>query len=204
MFALLKKRSILLFVVFATQLAVAELAVAEGNPRVKIETSMGNMVLELDPKNAPKTVANFLKYVDGAFYDGTIFHRVVKGFVVQGGGYTPQGEEKKTGEPVRNESYNGLRNDVGTIAMARTEDPHSARVQFYINTGNNESLNGSEQKFGYTVFGKVVEGMDVVKAIENTEVSPDLFLGRHRPVKEVLIKKARTIRALNSLLEGMK
>ena len=176
---------------------------AANNPKVKIETSLGDIVLELDQQKAPITVSNFLRYVNGAFYDGTIFHRVVKDFVIQAGGYTADGKEKRTGAPIRNESYNGLKNIPGSVAMARTADPHSAQTQFYINTSFNVSLDGKPNKFGYAVFGKVISGMDVVRAIENVAVSPDLYLGQHRPQDDVLIKRMRVQKPINKMLKSM-
>jgi peptidyl-prolyl cis-trans isomerase B (cyclophilin B) len=149
-------------------------ATGAANPRVKIETSKGAIVVELYPKAAPKTVANFLQYVKDGFYDGTIFHRVIKNFMIQGGGFTKDMEEKTTKPPVVNEADNGLKNDVGTIAMARTGDPHSATAQFFINTKNNPDLNFSSKDvagWGYCVFGKVVSGMNVVTAIEGETVA---------------------------------
>lgn len=142
-----------------------DMAPAASHPRVKLETSKGAMVLELYPDKAPKTVANFLDYVKSGFFDGTIFHRVIPGFMIQGGGFTPDMQQKPTRDPVQNESNNGLSNERGTIAMARTSDPNSATAQFYINVVDNSSLNFSGGRLGYTVFGKVVEGMDVADAI---------------------------------------
>lgn len=137
---------------------------------VKFQTSSGDIVLELDSAKAPITVANFLKYVRSSFYNGTIFHRVIAGFMIQGGGLTVDLAEKKTDPPIRNEAYNGLKNVTGTIAMARETPPHTATSQFYINTVNNTSLNykdsSSNTRWGYCVFGKVIEGMSVVQAIE--------------------------------------
>ena len=134
--------------------------------KVKIETSKGDIVLELDKKAAPVTVANFLTYAKEGYYDGTIFHRVIANFMVQGGGFTPDMVQKKTHPPIKNEAANGLRNDRGTIAMARTPDPDSATSQFFINHRDNISLNyAGKGKPGYAVFGKVVEGMDVVNEI---------------------------------------
>lgn len=138
------------------------------NPRVTVETSKGSIVLELDPAKAPLTVENFLSYANDGFYDGTIFHRVIPGFMIQGGGFTPGMNQKATRAPVRNEANNGLRNDVGTIAMARTPDPHSATAQFFINVSDNDFLNFTGENprgWGYAVFGRVVEGMEVVEAI---------------------------------------
>lgn len=137
-----------------------------GNTVVVISTSLGDITVELDAEKAPTTVANFLGYVDDGFYDGTVFHRVIKDFMVQGGGMTADGRQKPTKPPIKNEANNGLRNDVGTIAMARTNDVNSATAQFFINTKNNDFLNHGARDFGYAVFGKVTDGMDVVRKIE--------------------------------------
>lgn len=139
------------------------------NPHVLISTTKGDILVELFEDKAPKTVANFLAYVDDGFYAGTIFHRVIKGFMVQGGGMTFSMKEKETRGPVENEADNGLRNEVGTLAMARTQDPNSATAQFFINVNDNAFLNHqgkTVQGWGYAVFGKVVDGMDVVRDIE--------------------------------------
>lgn len=157
-------------------------ATAATPPRVVLETSMGRVVLELFPDKAPKTVENFLRYVRAGHYEGTIFHRVVAGFVIQGGGFTPEMREKSTGPPVPNEADNGLQNQRGTVAMARTSDPHSARAQFFVNLKDNGFLDHTAQTpqgWGYAVFGKVVEGMDVVDAIAGVET------GRHGPFSDV-------------------
>jgi cyclophilin family peptidyl-prolyl cis-trans isomerase len=151
---------VLLFVALAVQ--------AESNPQVKIQTNMGDIVLELYPEKAPKTVENFLNYVDTNFYDDTIFHRVIDGFMIQGGGFTQQFERKPTSPPVINEADNGLTNLTGTIAMARTPEPHSATAQFFINVADNAFLNHTNKTprgWGYAVFGKVISGMDVVNKI---------------------------------------
>ena len=135
---------------------------------IKISTTFGDMTLELDADNAPKTVANFLEYVREGFYDGTIFHRVIDNFMVQGGGFDTNMQQKATKAPVENEADNGLKNEFGTIAMARTMDPHSATAQFFINVSNNEFLNHSGknmQGWGYAVFGKVTEGSEVLDKI---------------------------------------
>ena len=142
------------------------------NPNVLLDTTEGEILIELYPDKAPETVANFLKYVDEGFYKNTIFHRVIKGFMIQGGGLTMKMEEKPTSAPVKNEADNGLKNDRGTIAMARTMDPHSATAQFFINLVDNEFLNYTAptmQGWGYCVFGKVVDGMDVVDKIGKTK-----------------------------------
>jgi cyclophilin family peptidyl-prolyl cis-trans isomerase len=139
---------------------------------VKLQTSMGNIVIKLDEQTAPVTVKNFLGYVESGFYDGTIFHRVIPGFMIQGGGLTNQMVEKKTRAPIINEAKNGLSNMRGTIAMARSSDPNSATSQFFINHRDNEFLNYiNENKPGYAVFGKVIEGMDVVDAIASVKTT---------------------------------
>ncbi len=139
------------------------------NPLVQIDTSLGEIILELFADKAPVSVENFVTYAKAGHYDGTIFHRVIKGFMIQGGGYTPEMEEKPTRAPIVNEARNKLKNKTGTIAMARTSEVDSAAAQFFINTENNKSLDNtgtSEQDFGYAVFGEVVDGMKVVYTIE--------------------------------------
>ena len=143
---------------------ISSFAVAQ-NLLVAIKTDLGVFVIELQQKAAPVTVKNFLGYVDSKFYDGTIFHRVVPGFVVQGGGMTFDFAEKETRAPIVNESVNGLKNDYKSVAMARQQDPNSATAQFYVNLNNNPGLNATDTKPGYTVFGKVVWGMDVIEKI---------------------------------------
>jgi cyclophilin family peptidyl-prolyl cis-trans isomerase len=149
--------TLLLSAIFATH-AWAE--------KVLVETSLGNIVLQLNKEKAPKTVENFLQYVEAGFYNGTIFHRVIKGFMIQGGGFSPDMKKKQTRAPVQNEAKNGLKNKRGSIAMARTSAPHSATAQFFINHKDNTSLDyPSRDGWGYAVFGEVTEGMDVVDAI---------------------------------------
>lgn len=166
---------------------------APGNPKVELQTSKGRIVIELYPDKAPITVANFLKYVDSGFYDGTIFHRVIPNFMIQGGGFTPDMKQKPTQEPIKNEASNGLKNQRGTLAMARTNDPHSATAQFFINVTDNDFLNYSgpgPRGAGYAVFGKVVEGMDVADKIVNvstTTVGPF----ENVPKTPVLIQSAK-------------
>ena len=141
---------------------------------VKIETSMGDITLELDGNKAPDTVANFVEYASSGFYDGTIFHRVIENFMIQGGGFDSDMKQKKTNAPIKNEADNGLKNDTGTIAMARTSDPNSATAQFFINVKDNGFLNHTApttQGWGYAVFGKVTDGMDVVHAIEKVNTT---------------------------------
>jgi len=148
---------------------------ASQQPKVRISTNMGDFEAELYADKAPKTVANFVQYVQDKHYDGTIFHRVIAGFMVQGGGYDAQYKEKKTRPPVAHEGRQalaaGLKNTTGTLAMARTNDPQSATAQFFINVVDNAFLDPSFQSFGYTVFGKVTSGMDVVQKIRNTPTS---------------------------------
>jgi cyclophilin family peptidyl-prolyl cis-trans isomerase len=144
------------------------------NPIVEMKTSKGTIVIELYPDKAPKTVANFLSYAEQGFYNGTIFHRVIPDFMIQGGGYTADRQRKDTGAPIPNEANNGLKNQEGTIAMARTSDPNSATAQFFINAKDNAFLdfkNPTPSEYGYTVFGNVTHGMEVVHAIEHAPTS---------------------------------
>ena len=159
--------------------------------KVIMETSMGTITIELDDVKAPETTANFLKYASEGFYDGTIFHRVIDGFMIQGGGFTSDMNQKLTHEPIRIESMNGLKNDRGTIAMARTMDPDSATSQFFINLVDNDFLNFTQptmQGYGYAVFGKVTDGMEVVDAIAKVKTGNS---GYHQNVPEeaVVIRK---------------
>ncbi len=161
-------------------------------PQVEMETTMGNIVLELDPDKAPKTVANFLKYVEDGFYNGTIFHRVIDGFMIQGGGFTPDYQRKQTRAAIINEADNGLQNETGTIAMARTMDPHSATAQFFINVADNEFLdhrNKTPRGWGYAVFGRVIKGMDVVNKIKAVVTGPGGPFPKDVPQTPVIIKK---------------
>jgi cyclophilin family peptidyl-prolyl cis-trans isomerase len=156
---------------------------------------MGTIVIELYPENAPKTVDNFLQYVKDGFYDGTIFHRVMPGFMAQGGGFTRGFEQKPTRPAIRNEAGNGLRNAIGTVAMARTKDPHSATAQFFINVAENDFLDfksPDENGYGYTVFGRVTSGMDVVNQIVKV---PTTTAGPHQnvPRRPIVIEKARLL-----------
>lgn len=157
---------------------------------VKLITNKGTIVLELDAAKAPETVANFMQYAKDGFYNGTIFHRVIDGFMIQGGGMEPGMKEKATRATIKNEAENGLQNVRGTIAMARTPDPHSASSQFFINVNDNNFLNftaANSQGFGYCVFGKVVEGMDVVDEIKGVATGSS---GHHQdvPVEDVVIE----------------
>lgn len=161
------------------------------NPVVTMETNLGNIKIELFEDEAPISVKNFLDYSKNGFYNGTIFHRVINGFMIQGGGFTTEFKQKATNAPIKNEAANGLKNDRGTIAMARTSTPDSATAQFFINVKNNFSLNRpNPDGYGYAVFGKVVEGMDVVDKIKSvktvTRGFPDV------PEQQVVIKSVRT------------
>ncbi len=159
---------------------------------VKLHTNFGTIVLELDATKAPETVKNFLAYVEAGHYDNTVFHRVIGGFMIQGGGFEPGMNQKSTQAPIQNEATNGLKNDRYTIAMARTGDPHSATAQFFINAKDNAFLNHtapSGQGWGYCVFGRVVEGMDVVDKIEGAKTGSKGF-HQDVPVDDVVIEKA--------------
>jgi peptidyl-prolyl cis-trans isomerase B (cyclophilin B) len=163
--------------------------------KVALNTNFGRIVLDLDEAKAPKTVANFVEYVKSGHYTGTIFHRVIAGFMIQGGGFDSNMSQKSTKAPIENEANNGLKNDVGTIAMARTSDPHSASAQFFINVKNNSFLNHTgktSQGWGYAVFGKVSEGMDIVSKIEGVRTSNKNGHG-DVPVEPVIIESAEVL-----------
>jgi peptidyl-prolyl cis-trans isomerase B (cyclophilin B) len=166
---------------------------AKGNPKVVLDTSKGEIVIELFADKAPATAQNFLAYVDAKFYDGTIFHRVIPNFMIQGGGFTADMEQKSTGDPIKNEADNGLENQRGTLAMARTGDPHSATGQFFINSVNNDFLNfksKTPQGWGYAVFGKVVEGIEVVDDISAVKTKTE-GMYQDVPAEAVVINSAR-------------
>ena len=178
-----------------TLLAGSETLAARSNPVVKLQTSLGDIEIELYPDKAPKTVENFLAYVNKGFYNGTVFHRVINGFMVQGGGLNDKMQLKATGKPIENEADNGLKNDEYTVAMARTMDPHSATAQFFINVADNDFLNytaKNPQGWGYAVFGKVIKGKDVVDKIKAVETTTK---GMHQdvPVTPVVINKAEVV-----------
>ena len=183
-------RSIACCVISLTIFLITPSASAQSNPVVVIETSLGNITVELYQDEAPISVENFLTYVRDDFYAGTIFHRVIKGFMVQGGGMTEDMVRKATNPPIKNEATNGLRNERGTLAMARTAVVDSATAQFFINVANNRALNHESEtqaEYGYAVFGKVIDGMDVVVEIEDT---PTTTAGPYRdvPSTPVIIK----------------
>ena len=187
------RKQILLFV-FISFFMITTNSQAE-TTMVKMDTNHGTIMLELDAENAPNTVANFLTYAKEGFYDGTIFHRVISNFMIQGGGFTEDMNQKTTHDPIQNEANNGLKNDNGAIAMARTGDPHSATAQFFINVKDNDFLNFSSetpQGWGYAVFGKVIEGMDVVekiKAVPTTTKGPYQDV----PSETVVIEKVTVV-----------
>jgi len=187
-----------LFVALAL-LCCASLASAETAPaapaRVKFETMAGTFVVELNPVRAPLSCASFLQYVRDGHYDGTIFHRVVGNFVVQGGGYTPDGAEKPTRPAIPNESGNGLSNRRGTLALARHDDPHSAAAQFYVNVIDNPSLDPGPNRWGYAVIGRVVEGMDVIDKIASVATGNKAPFGDDVPVDPVAITRATVVPA---------
>lgn len=176
-------------------LCAPALAAESPNPAVKLDTSMGEIVIRLDRAKAPITVENFLAYVKAGHYDGTIFHRVINNFMIQGGGMTPDMEEKKTNKPIKNEASNGLKNKRYTVAMARTPDPHSATAQFFINVKDNDFLDFKAAEgdgWGYAVFGRVIKGQNVVDKIRDV---PTGNRGHHAnvPLDPVIIKKASIV-----------
>jgi peptidyl-prolyl cis-trans isomerase B (cyclophilin B) len=181
----------LLIFAFAIFLQFSLFAAKEKRPVVVMETSSGTMEIELFSKRAPETVKNFLSYVNSSFYNGTIFHRVIDGFMIQGGGFTGQLKKKGTKPAIKNEAGNRISNDVGTISMARTGDPHSATAQFFINVANNSSLNHSAptpEGYGYAVFGRVRKGMTVVNKIKKTTTKRNGPF-QNLPMENILIKK---------------
>lgn len=168
-------------------------AALAANPKVNLQTNKGLIVIELYPDQAPQSVANFLAYVDAGFYDGTIFHRVIPDFMIQGGGFTADLEKKETRAPIPNEADNGLKNERGTLAMARTNDPNSATAQFFINHKDNAFLDHSGKTprgWGYAVFGRVTDGMSVVDAIATTPTGAKGMFPKDVPLETIVIEKA--------------
>ena len=160
---------------------------------IKLTTNHGDILVELDAEKAPLSAANFIKYVEAGHYDNTVFHRVIDGFMIQGGGFEPGMKQKPCGEPIENEAKNGLKNTIGTLAMARTSAPHSATAQFFINVGDNSFLDyPSQDGWGYAVFGKVTEGMDVVNAIKGVKTGRSGF-HQDVPKEDVIIIKAEVV-----------
>ena len=187
---------IVILVVAAISLPAGATDKPAPNPKVVLDTSKGRIVLELYLQKTPETVVNFLSYVDAKFYGGTIFHRVIPNFMIQGGGFTAGMQRKPGKAPIKNEADKGLKNDRGTIAMARTGDPHSATAQFFINSVNNDFLNHrnkTQQGWGYAAFGRVVEGMDVVDAISAVKTTRR-GMYRDVPVEPVVIKSATRLK----------
>jgi cyclophilin family peptidyl-prolyl cis-trans isomerase len=169
---------------------------AAANPQVMIKTSAGEMLVELYPQKAPKTVANFLNYVQDGFYNGTVFHRVIDNFMIQGGGFTPALEQKQTLSPIDSEADNGLKNEPGTLAMARGYEPNSATAQFFINLNNNLHLNFYKPEpdyYGYCVFGKIVKGMDVAKKIGAVQTTASGPFKEEVPVERIVIEEISPI-----------
>jgi len=189
----------LLFLPAIAALPTAPLIASEAeqpNPRVELTTSAGNIVVELDSSLAPATVENFLRYVEDDFYDGTIFHRVIEGFMIQGGGFTAELARKATAAPIVNEANNGLSNERYTIAMARTNAPHSATAQFFINTADNINLDhtsASPRGWGYAVFGRVVGGHEIIDRITTTSTTARGPLSRDVPVEAIVVETAEQL-----------
>jgi peptidyl-prolyl cis-trans isomerase A (cyclophilin A) len=174
---------------FALALAVPAFA---ANPTVEMKTSLGTIVIELYADKAPKTVANFEQYVKDGFYNGTVFHRVIDGFMIQGGGFTPNLKEKDTRGPIENEAKNGVKNEAGTLAMARTSNPHSATAQFFINLVDNRGLDYPRPDgWGYAVFGKVVQGFDIVQKIGKVPTGNPSFMFENVPKTPVVIESIK-------------
>lgn len=171
-------------------------AALAANPKVNMQTNKGLIVIELYPDQAPQSVANFLAYVDAGFYDGTIFHRVIPDFMIQGGGFTADLEKKATRDPIPNEADNGLKNERGTLAMARTNDPNSATAQFFINHKDNAFLDHSGKNprgWGYAVFGRVTDGMSVLDAIATTPTGAKGMFPKDVPLETIVIEKASRV-----------
>ena len=190
-----------IFQLFVLMTFFLSMTVYANNPEIKIKTNLGNITIELYPEKAPNTVENFLQYVADDFYKNTIFHRVIPNFMIQGGGFDPTYTQKPTRQPIKNEAANGLKNQIGTIAMARTSDPHSATAQFFINVVDNDFLDYSaptERGFGYTVFGKVIEGMEIVNQIASTPTGPGGPFRNDVPSNMILIEN---IEAVSAVLE---
>ena len=175
--------------------AVVPAGAAAADPQVDVKTSLGTIRLELYPEKAPKTVANFLQYVRDGHYNGTVFHRVIDGFMIQGGGFDKGYKQKPTRDPIPNEAKNGLSNDLGTLAMARTNAPHSASAQFFINLKSNDFLNAASAQdgWGYAVFGKVVSGLDVVMKVAKTPTGPGGPFPTDVPRSQVIVESMSVV-----------
>ena len=181
---------------------IATLSINAAPVKIKMETNRGDIILELNAEKAPLSVANFVNYAKSGYYDGTVFHRVISNFMIQGGGFDEDLVRKTTNEPIQNEASNGLKNKRGTIAMARLPDPHSATAQFFINVKDNPALDYTGDQngrtWGYAVFGKVIEGMDVVDEIRYTQTGPNPPFRSDVPIKTMLIKKVSVISDVSS------
>ena len=196
----------LLCIAVTTTAQAADKKPATANPMISITTTLGTIELELYPAKAPQTVKNFLQYVDKGFYNSTVFHRVIPGFMIQGGGFEPGMHLKATGLPINNEADNGLKNVIGTIAMARTNDPHSATAQFFINTADNPALDHkgkNSQGWGYCVFGKVTRGIEVVKQIESVPTGQVGPFG-DVPQRDVIITRIERVKKGRAAQENAK
>lgn len=196
----------LLCIAVTTTAQAADKKPATANPMISITTTLGTIELELYPAKAPQTVKNFLQYVDKGFYNSTVFHRVIPGFMIQGGGFEPGMHLKATGLPINNEADNGLKNVIGTIAMARTNDPHSATAQFFINTADNPALDHkgkNSQGWGYCVFGKVTRGIEVVKQIESVPTGQVGPFG-DVPQRDVIITRIERVKKGRAAQENTK
>lgn len=183
---------------FTLCLAMLTTSVFAANPSVEIKTNLGAIQIELYADKAPKTVENFLNYVKDDYYNGTVFHRVIAGFMIQGGGFDQSYAQRPTRQPIENEAWNGLKNIIGTIAMARTNEPHSATAQFFINVANNNFLDytaSTMQGYGYAVFGKVTAGMEVVKNIAGTTTGASGPFNRDVPQKMIVIESIKLLPA---------
>jgi len=184
---------LLLCIVLAPPVANAQELSELSDPRARVVTTAGNFVIELDRERAPLTVETFIAYAREGFYEGTIFHRVIQGFVAQGGGFTTTLEQKPAERSVVNESGNGLSNSRGTVGLARTNDPHSGDAQFYVNLADNLDLNPRPTRWGYAVFGTIVEGMGVVDEIGHTPTGPAGIFDRNVPVEPVIIQQVELL-----------
>ena len=200
----LKLRHILLTCILLV-LPLGQASADDQHPRVRMVTSLGDIVLELNREKAPKSVENFLSYVQENYYDATIFHRVIDGFMIQGGGFTQDFQKKQTHSPIENEANNGLKNLNGTVAMARTNDPHSATAQFFINVADNGFLDHrspSPRGWGYAVFGKVVEGMDVVDKIRHSRTGSGGPFPKDVPQTTIMIERVSLDTGMDAAMPG--
>ncbi len=185
----------LLFILIAALWSVASFS---ANPQVELKTNMGVIVLELYPERTPATVKNFIQYVKDGHYNGTVFHRVIPKFMIQGGGFSPDFKQRPVGKPIRNEAADGIKNTVGTVAMARTSEPHSATAQFFINIADNDFLNfryPTREGYGYCAFGRVIKGMNVVQRIASVATGPGPAPHRDVPRQPIVIEQATVIEA---------